>query len=173
MKSLMLCGQPVRVIHEDGVDYFCLTEIWKATGGEDKNRPKEFLRNDKTKDFIDVLEKGGYPPFYKTVGRQGGTWAVEELTFEYVGWVKAEFKKYVYAVLKAYFNGNLKSERQWLMQSELQQFAYDEGRSKEKGTIGSKLMLTRKKEKHVLEKQAVILIKKFQYELELLPSPIL
>lgn len=162
MKELMLCGHPVRV---DDNGYFCLTDIWKATGGEDKNRPKDFLRNDKTKEFVDVLEKGEISPFYTTLGRQGGTWAVEDLTFEYVGWIKAEFKRYVYSVLKAYFSGDLMTERQWQMQGELQQFAIDEGVSKRVGTIGSHLMLRRKREKQQLEIRALGLLKKYQHEL--------
>ncbi len=164
MKKLMLCDCPVRA-DEDG--YFCITDMWIAMGREHKNRPFEFLRNDKTKEYIGILEKAGNPAFYTKIGRNGGTYCCRHLAYEFVGWSKAEFKELVYQILDAYYSGKLKTEQQWQMQQELQEFAYNEGRSKEKGTIGSKLMLVRKKEKHVLEKQAIILLKKYQYQLEL------
>ena len=163
----MLQDHPVRV-DKDG--YFCLTDIWRATGREHRNRPNVFLRNDKTRDYIAVLEKAGKSAFYTVPGRNGGTYASRHIAYEFVGWSNPEFKEMVYQILDAYFNGDLKTEKQWLMQQELQQFAFDEGRSREGGTIGSKLMLRRKKEKHVLERQAVVLLKKFQYELELIPA---
>ena len=145
MKELMLCGHPVRV---DDQDYFCLTDIWKATGKEHRNRPNVFLRNEKTKEYVAILEKAGKSAFYTIKGRNGGVYVHKYMGYDYTGWISAEFKLGTLKILDAYFCGDLKTESQWKMQAELQQFAYDEGRSREGGTIGSKLMLKRKKEKH-------------------------
>ena len=68
MKELMLCGHPVRV---DDQDMICITDIWKASGSEQKNRPKYFLENVQTRQLARLMEKGGITPFYTILGRHG------------------------------------------------------------------------------------------------------
>ena len=158
MKELMLCGHPVRV---DDQGLLCLTDIWIASGRDEKNKPSNFLRNDKTQEYISYLEKSLYRAFYTVKGRNGGTYAHRKVCYEFAGWVRPEYKDFVYDVLDAYYSGDLKTERQWKMQAELQQFAIDDGVSKRVGTMGSHLMLRRKREKHHLENRAIVLLKKY------------
>ncbi len=170
MNELMLSGRQIRV-DEDG--YICLNDMHKASGGDPSNKPAFFLRNDKTVKYLAAvrnklkLQKCNFnDPVKKTKGRYGGTWVHELAAYRYASWLSPEFEASAYIALKeSYTRSDLIGQQ--MMQQELQEFAYNEGRSKEKGTIGSKLMLVRKKEKHVLEKQAIILLKKYQYQLEL------
>ena len=162
MKKLMLCDCPVRA-DEDG--YFCITDMWIAMGREHKNRPFEFLRNDKTKEYIGILEKAGNPAFYTKIGRNGGTYCCRHLAYEFVGWSKAEFKELVYQILDAYYSGKLKTEQQWQMQQELQEHVLQIRVSEQIGSFHGKGLYNRKQEKHQLESKSAILLEKYQYQL--------
>lgn len=76
MKELMLCGHPVRV---DDQDMVCITDVWRAIGKLDKNRPNLFLQNSKIKDFADELSIEGNPSIRKASGRYGYTYVHKEV----------------------------------------------------------------------------------------------
>lgn len=167
MKELMLGHHPVRVNDRNLIN---LNDMHQASGSRRAKEPSKFMRMKDTREYIAELNTQNLGHFQSLRGSKGGTWVCKYIAYKYASWIDKKFEVGVMKTLDAYFSGDLKTEKQWLMQQELQQFAYDEGRSKEKGTIGSKLMLGRKKEKHVLERQAIILLKKYQYELELKPA---
>lgn len=169
MKELMLCGHHIRV---DDQGYLCLTDIWKGLGSVDKLRPKFFFENDKTKEYIRHLEKGGYPPFYAIRGRNGGTYACRHLAYEFAGWAKPEFKEFVYNILDAYYNGELKTEQQWQMHHELQEHVLEIRLSEHRGSFHGKGLYQRKKEKRSLESKSAILLEKYQYQLDFNKNPL-
>ena len=86
LKTVDLCDIPVRV---DG-EMVCLTDMWRASGSERKNRAVEFLRNDKTAAFVSVLEKVGNPTFYTESGRNGGTWSHKLIAYKYAAWINLQ-----------------------------------------------------------------------------------
>ncbi|BAH75899.1 KilA-N domain-containing protein [Solidesulfovibrio magneticus] len=62
-----------------------LTDLWKAGGGEDRNRPKEWLSFKGNQEFIQELAKGGNPTLFVQVkpGRNGGTFAHWQIALAY------------------------------------------------------------------------------------------
>ncbi|WP_192483193.1 MULTISPECIES: KilA-N domain-containing protein [Cysteiniphilum] len=84
---------------EDGL--FSLNDLHKMSGGEDKNSPRHFLRNKIIKELCAAIERqnGGIPPFRKTSGVKGGTFACKELVYAYAMWISPLFHL---AVIKAF-----------------------------------------------------------------------
>ena len=106
---LSIADVPVR---QDAEGRYCLNDLHKAAGGEQRHRPKYWLENQQTVELIAELEKGGIPPFrgttsplqfieglFKTAGnpvvsmegRNGGTFVVKELVYAYAMWISPAF----------------------------------------------------------------------------------
>ncbi len=81
----------VAVRQHDGL--FSLNDLHRASGGELRHRPVEFMRLDLAQGLLCELQKGGDPHlFLKTVkGRNGGTYACRELVIAYAAWISAAF----------------------------------------------------------------------------------
>ena len=165
MNEVTLCGMPVRV-DEDGL--ICLTDMWKASGGDNKNRVKYFLDNDQTLAFMRVVEKGGNPPFKKTVGRNGGTWAHKLVAYKYAAWINPEFEYGVYTVLDRFFTGQLV-----LPQQELHEHVIKVKLSEECGSFHGKGLNKRRWEKKDLEQEGLTLLRKYQHQFNFTPLSLL
>lgn len=81
----------VAVRQHDGL--FSLNDLHRASGGELRHRPVEFMRLDLAQGLLCELQKGGDSHlFLKTVkGRNGGTYACRELVIAYAAWISAAF----------------------------------------------------------------------------------
>ncbi len=163
VKELELCGQMVRV---DADGLVSLTDMWKASGGEQKNKPVFFLTNAKTKEYMDSLEKVGNPTFKKTVGKNGGTWGCKLLAYDYAGWIDPEFKVGVYAVLDKFFAGELQPAMSPM--DRLNDVVLRERTSLAKGRLASSLMHERRREKKELTRVANKAIAELQHSLPLI-----
>ncbi|MDC9591136.1 KilA-N domain-containing protein [Xenorhabdus sp. XENO-10] len=101
-------------IHQDTQGRYSLNDLHKASGGEQRHRPKYWLELQQTNDLIDEILKGGIPPFkneilnaqilaFKPVdsrkGRHGGTYVCKELVYSYAMWISAA---YALKVIRAY-----------------------------------------------------------------------
>ena len=86
-------------IRQDEHGRFCLNDLHKASGDEQKDRPKYWLESKQTEELVDELSKGGIPPINALRGRYGGTYAVKELVYAYAMWVSPKFHL---AVIRAY-----------------------------------------------------------------------
>ena len=106
MKEVRLCDKTVRV---DDNGMICLTDMWKASGQSDENQPSYFLRNSKTKAYIQALEaKLQNCSLRKTRGgNTAGTWAHKYIAYDYAGWIDPKFKIGTYTVLDKFFNREL------------------------------------------------------------------
>ncbi|MDR0479535.1 MAG: KilA-N domain-containing protein, partial [Burkholderiaceae bacterium] len=85
--ALALGEHSIRQI--DGL--FSLNDLHRASGGEQKHRPKYFIALEQIKELAVEVEKGGITPFSIIKGRNGGTYACRELVIAYAAWISAAF----------------------------------------------------------------------------------
>ena len=74
--------------------FYSLNNLHRASGGEDKNKPANFLRLDQTKDLIAEIEQCSDMSTALTVRRGGtnpGTYACKEIVVAYAAWISAQF----------------------------------------------------------------------------------
>lgn len=96
MNSLTISISDV-LIRQDNEGRYCLNDLHKAAGGEDKHRPTYWLKNQQTIDIQKEIEIDGKPSI---ITKQGlGTFAVKELVYSYAMWISAKFHL---AVIRAY-----------------------------------------------------------------------
>lgn len=86
------------LIHQDQYGRYSLNDLHKASGGDVKNKPSNFLQNDKTQELIAELVDDGNPssvniePVSTIRGGSGqGTYVVKELVYAYAMWISAVF----------------------------------------------------------------------------------
>jgi hypothetical protein len=92
------------VIRQDADGRCCLNDLHKASGGEQRHRPKYWLANQQTKDLIEelrkpsILSKGVIPPLNINQpvgviygGKSRGTYVVRELVYAYAMWISPRF----------------------------------------------------------------------------------
>lgn len=164
MKELMLLDRIVKI---DDDDFVCLTDLYKASGCNEKNKPALYLKNDRTKQFIQCLDlKVGFPTLRtQRGGRAPGTWAHKYVAYDYASWIDPHFKVSIFIVLDAYFNGGIKTGRQHQMQSELQEHVLEIRISEQLGSFHGKGLYNRKREKRQLNDKSALLLEKYQGEL--------
>lgn len=89
-------------IRTDSEGRYCLNDLHKASGGEERNATWRFLRLDTTNELIAELKSttsGGLNPVAAKRGRNGGTFVVKELVYAYAMWISASFNL---KVIRAY-----------------------------------------------------------------------
>jgi len=88
-------------IRQDKQNRYCLNDLHKASGDNQKHRPKYFLENQQTKGLVDELvnEKpiGGITPIFTKQGL--GTFAAKEIVYAYAMWISPSFSL---KVIRAY-----------------------------------------------------------------------
>jgi hypothetical protein len=87
-KQLTVCGVDIK---QDAEGRYCLNDLHKAAGGEERHKPKFFIKLDSTTELAGELEKGGNLPFEITRGHFGGTFVVKELVYAYAMWISPKF----------------------------------------------------------------------------------
>ncbi len=153
MKNIILCDKSVRVDEHD--NFICITDLWKSSGEQNKHKPKYFLDNEKTIEFIDILKvKGGIPPL-RTIndGHASGTWVHKLLAYEYAGWVDPQFKYSTLTVLDEFFTGTLNTKNTKNTNEpmhELQDYTRRMINHQKEGTFHGKGLSMIKKKKHAL-----------------------
>ena len=82
---------------------FSLNDLHRASGGERRHRPVEFIRLEQTLGLIGELQKGGDSHLFINTekGRNGGTYACRELVIAYAAWISAAFHLKVIRVFLA------------------------------------------------------------------------
>lgn len=84
-------------IRQDDQGRYCLNDLHKAAGNENKHRPSLWLKNQQTIELIAEIEKAGIPAIQSK--QQLGTFCVKELVYAYGMWISALFSL---KVIRAY-----------------------------------------------------------------------
>lgn len=93
MSNLTILNNSIRQLD----NLYSLTDLHRASGGEQKHKPVLFLSNQQTKELISEIEiesKVGIPTsVVKTVrgGKNPSTYACEELVLSYAMWISPKF----------------------------------------------------------------------------------
>lgn len=93
-QPLVIGDFPIRQ-DEDG--RYCLNDLHKASGGENKHAPYRFIRLDQTLDLIQEIEQAPDmvlgPKAVNSIhgGNNRGTYVVEDLVYSYAMWISAKF----------------------------------------------------------------------------------
>ncbi len=95
MSNLTILSKEIRQID----DFYCLNDLHKAGGGEQKHRPKYFLNNQQTQELSREIEEGGIPP--TQVVRGVGTYACKQIVLAYGMWVSPKLNL---AVINAFLD---------------------------------------------------------------------
>ncbi|RKS87318.1 KilA domain-containing protein [Orbus hercynius] len=83
-------------INQDKKGLFCINDIHKASGGENKHKPSYWLSNQQTKELIDeIISDGGIPTSVVKGGVKQGTYVCKELVYAYAMWINAKFHLHV------------------------------------------------------------------------------
>lgn len=126
-KSTVNCTNSIIIsdikIHMDAEGRYSLNDLHKASGDEQRHRPKYWLELNQTNELIDEILKGGNPPFkndgvlnteipvFKPVaskkGRYGGTYVCKELVYSYAMWISAAFALKVIRAYDELVTGNV------------------------------------------------------------------
>lgn len=78
-------------IRQDGEGRFSLNDLHKASGGEPKHRPGEWLKSGPTSQLISEIESANVIAVSTVMGRSGGTYVCKELVYAYAMWISPQF----------------------------------------------------------------------------------
>ncbi|OWY38529.1 DNA-binding protein [Xenophilus sp. AP218F] len=81
-------------IKQDAEGRYCLNDLHKVAGGEERHAPWRFLRLDTTVELLTELQSttsGGLEPVVTRAGRYGGTFVCKELVYAYAMWISPAF----------------------------------------------------------------------------------
>lgn len=76
-------------IKQDEQGRYCLNDLHRAAGGEQRHRPKYWLENKQTAELIEELSKDGIPPIQAK--QQLGTFVAKQLVYAYAMWISPAF----------------------------------------------------------------------------------
>jgi hypothetical protein len=90
-------------IRRDQEGRYCLNDLHRAAGGEDRHAPWRFIRLETTSALADAISKTPdvvIKPIDLSRGRYGGTYVHEDLAIDYAAWISPAFKLEVYRAFK-------------------------------------------------------------------------
>ncbi|EAY4841066.1 KilA-N domain-containing protein [Salmonella enterica] len=96
-------------IHKDVQGRYSLNDLHQASGGEEKDKPANWLRLDKTVELIDEILNAqirAFKPVDSRKGRYGGTYVCKELVYSYAMWISAAFALKVIRAYDALVSGD-------------------------------------------------------------------
>ena len=101
--TITLCNTSIR---QDLEGRYCLNDLHKASGYQNKHRPSLWLKNQQAIDFIDEIAKAGNTALEQNQvvkvingGNKQGIYVLKELVYAYAMWISPKFH---IAVIRAY-----------------------------------------------------------------------
>jgi hypothetical protein len=107
--ALTISNTPIR---QDAQGRYCLNDLHRAAGNNQKHKPTNFLRLDSTKELIEEINRCSEMRNAVEVrqgGNQQGTFAVKELVYAYAMWISPSFSLQVIHAYDAMMTGQLKA----------------------------------------------------------------
>lgn len=96
MNSMMVIDSVA--IQQDQQGRYCLNDLHRAAGGEDRHKPRHWYATQQTQELVRILTEGGIPPLEQNQpvsvirgGNQQGTYVCKELVYSYAMWISAAF----------------------------------------------------------------------------------
>jgi KilA-N domain len=102
MSELVIADVAIR---QDSQNRYCLNDLHKAAGNENKHRPSLWLKNKQTVELIAEIEKAGIPAIQSK--QQLGTFAVKPLVYAYAMWISPIFHLHVIEAYDALVTGHV------------------------------------------------------------------
>lgn len=80
-------------VRQDAKGRYCLNDLHRAAGGENKQRPSLWVENQQTRDLIAEIDAKAGIPALSTVkgGNRAGTYVVKALVYAYAMWISPRF----------------------------------------------------------------------------------
>lgn len=98
-------------VRQDAQGRYSLNDLHQAAGGEERDKPSNWLRLDQTQALIGELgncsDLSSFGPVATVEGRNGGTYVVRELVYAYAMWINAAFHLKVIRTFDALTTGRL------------------------------------------------------------------
>jgi hypothetical protein len=89
---LTVCGVTIK---QDAEGRYCLNDLHKAAGAENRHQSAFFLKRPETVELVNELANSSsqknIEPVSSSRGRLGGTFVVKELVYAYAMWISAKF----------------------------------------------------------------------------------
>lgn len=105
MNELMIAETEIR---QDGAGRYCLNDLHRAAGGENRHRPSLWVENQQTQSLIEEIAKAGIPALASIKGGAApGTYVVKELVYAYAMWISPAFSLRVIRAFDALVTGDL------------------------------------------------------------------
>lgn len=103
MQQLTISNQAISTHN----DLYSLTDLHKASGGENKHKPNYFLANQETQALIAEIESENLIAYHTVIGKgkKQGTYACRELVYRYAMWISAKFSLMVIRAFDALTGG--------------------------------------------------------------------
>lgn len=80
-------------IRQDAAGRYCLNDLHKAAGGENRHRPSLWISNQQTQSLIDEVAKAGITALESIKGGdRSGTFVAKELVYAYAMWISTPIR---------------------------------------------------------------------------------
>jgi hypothetical protein len=89
MKETIMISSANIKVNQDGL--YCINDLHKASGGEVRHKPTDWLRTRQATELSEEILKSGNPSIKKNAGRYGGTYVCRQLVYAYAMWVSPKF----------------------------------------------------------------------------------
>lgn len=105
--TIRYAGNEITLFPDDA-GLFCLNLLHELTGEskDGASKPSNWARIPGTKALIAEYDNAHIRAFKSKRGRNGGSWACEELVYSYASWISADFHKVVLDAFTAAANGD-------------------------------------------------------------------
>lgn len=118
LPSLVVANTAIR---QDEGGRYCLNDLHKAAGGENRHRPSLWLENQQTQELIEEIAKAGIPALEQNQpvsvirgGSSPGTYVCKELVYAYAMWISPKFHLAVIRAFDALVTGRRPEVGVWL-----------------------------------------------------------